>query len=215
MATEFEKLKDYLDKMGLTYEVKDANGRNKIPYTDKDGKDSEVNYTKVITIDSPESAKKHYPKVDLWYIQSLDRLVDAASPTDGETDNLQADTAKDILDYIGYVYWELDNAVEELTSTKRESRKCSMLKKKESLLKKKNESSLEDRVQEYDEYKNAVLSGLKDKYTFNIKTIENDKSLRNYYKDLHSIIDGQFYSGKSVQDCIDKIAKWYSLGLKR
>lgn len=122
MATEFNKLVGYLRKMGLTYSVQAADGYNKISYTDDQGNDAQVEYTKVITIDSPESAKTHYPKIDLWYIPSLDRFVEHGSATNGETNALQADTAKDILDYIGYVYWEMseDEMKKQLESKKNE-----------------------------------------------------------------------------------------------
>lgn len=122
MATEFNKLIGYLHKMGLTYSVQAADGYNKISYTDDQGNDAQVEYTKVVTIDSPESAKTHYPKIDLWYIPSLDKFVEHGSATNGETNALQADTAKDILDYIGYVYWEMseDEMKKQLESKKNE-----------------------------------------------------------------------------------------------
>lgn len=113
---QLEQLEVYLKHLGRPYVIKDADPKafNKIPYTDENGKDNEVEYTKVVTIDSPESVKDYYPKIDLWYIPSLDKFVEHGSATDGETNALQADTAKDILDYIGYVYWEMEDLGDQL-----------------------------------------------------------------------------------------------------
>ena len=113
---QLEQLEVYLKHLGRPYVIKDADPKafNKIPYTDENGKDNEVEYTKVVTIDSPESVKDYYPKIDLWYIPSLDKFVEHGSATDGETNALQADTARDILDYIGYVYWEMEDLGDQL-----------------------------------------------------------------------------------------------------
>lgn len=113
---QLEQLEVYLKHLGRPYVIKDADPKafNKIRYTDENGKDNEVEYTKVVTIDSPESVKDYYPKIDLWYIPSLDKFVEHGSATDGETNALQADTAKDILDYIGYVYWEMEDLGDQL-----------------------------------------------------------------------------------------------------
>ena len=113
---QLEQLEVYLKHLGRPYVIKDADPKafNKIPYTDENGKDNEVEYTKVVTIDSPESVKDYYPKIDLWYIPTLDKFVEHGSATDGETNALQADTAKDILDYIGYVYWEMEDLGDQL-----------------------------------------------------------------------------------------------------
>lgn len=154
---QLEQLEVYLKHLGRPYVIKDADPKafNKIPYTDENGKDNEVEYTKVVTIDSPESVKDYYPKIDLWYIPSLDKFVEHGSATDGETNALQADTAKDILDYIGYVYWEMEdlgdqldnspkNTEKRLNNSKKESSmktyECSMQKKIESLAKKRSEA---------------------------------------------------------------------------
>ena len=153
---QLEQLEVYLKHLGRPYVIKDADPKafNKIPYTDENGKDNEVEYTKVVTIDSPESVKDYYPKIDLWYIPSLDKFVEHGSATDGETNELQADTARDILDYIGYVYWEMEdlgdqldnapkNTEKRLNNSKKDSSmktyECSMQKKIESF--KKSESS--------------------------------------------------------------------------
>lgn len=113
---QLEQLEVYLKHLGRPYVIKDVDPKafNKVPYTDENGKDNEVEYTKVVTIDSPESVKDYYPKIDLWYIPSLDKFVEHGSATDGETNALQADTAKDILDYIGYVYWEMEDLGDQL-----------------------------------------------------------------------------------------------------
>lgn len=113
---QLEQLEVYLKHLGRPYVIKDVDPKsfNKINYTDENGKGGEVEYTKVVTIDSPESVKDYYPKIDLWYIPSIDKFVEPSSATNGETDALQADTAKDVLDYVGFVYWEMEDLGDQL-----------------------------------------------------------------------------------------------------
>lgn len=134
---QIEQLEVYLKHLGRPYVIKDADPKafNKIPYTDENGKDNEVEYTKVVTIDSPESVKDYYPKIDLWYIPSLDKFVEHGSATDGETNALQADTARDILDYIGYVYWEMEDLGDQLDNSPKNTEKRLNNSKKESNMK--------------------------------------------------------------------------------
>lgn len=113
---QLEQLEVYLKHLGRPYVIKDVDPKsfNKINYTDENGKGGEVEYTKVVTIDSPESVKDYYPKIDLWYIPSIDKFVEPSSATNGETDALQADDAKDVLDYVGFVYWEMEDLGDQL-----------------------------------------------------------------------------------------------------
>ena len=179
---QLEQLEVYLKHLGRPYVIKDADPKafNKIPYTDENGKDNEVEYTKVVTIDSPESVKDYYPKIDLWYIPSLDKFVEHGSATDGETNALQADSARDILDYIGYVYWEMEdlgdqldnspkNTEKRLNNSKKESSmktyECSMQKKIESLAKKSSEKRTVTKsydVYTYDELSDDAKAKVKD-----------------------------------------------------
>lgn len=181
---QLEQLEVYLKHLGRPYVIKDVNPKdyNKVRYTDADGKDSEAEYTKVITIDSPESVKDYYPRIDLWYIPSVDKFVDPSSATNGETNDLQADTAKDVLDYVGFVYWEmedlgdqLDNVHEDtekrLDGSKKESKmktyECSMQKKIESLAKKRSEKRTVTKsydVYKYDELSDDAKAKVKDMF---------------------------------------------------
>ena len=175
---QLEQLEVYLKHLGRPYVIKDADPKafNKIPYTDENGKDNEVEYTKVVTIDSPESVKDYYPKIDLWYIPSLDKFVEHGSATDGETNALQADSARDILDYIGYVYWEMEDLGDQLDNAPKDTEKRLNNSKKESSMK-TYECSMQKKIESFkksESSKTAVRSNKKNEgpgagYTVTIK----------------------------------------------
>ena len=64
--------------------------------------------------------KEHGTEINQkWKKDSIKKI----ETTDGETNALQADTAKDILDYIGYVYWEMENLGDQLDNSPKNTEK--------------------------------------------------------------------------------------------
>lgn len=197
---QLEQLEVYLKHLGRPYVIKDVDPKafNKIRYTDENGKDSEVEYTKVVTIDSPESVKDYYPKIDLWYIPSLDKFVEHGSATDGETNALQADTARDILDYIGYVYWEMEDLGDQLDNSPKNTEKRLNNSKKESSMK-TYECSMQKKIESFkksESSKTAVRNNKKNEgpgagYTVTIKEMtiaEEPKITYDEAKDVFKVV---------------------------
>lgn len=118
---QLQELEKHLEHLNIPYTVKDApqTDLNKISYTDESGNDAAVEYTKIVTMEGPEGADSD--TVDVYYIPTNNSFVDAAFAVYPEDNSLYDMGAKDLLDRIGFIYWNMDNLSDRLGDVSTES----------------------------------------------------------------------------------------------
>lgn len=118
---QLQELETHLEHLNIPYTVKDApqTDLNKISYTDESGNDATLEYTKIVTMEGPEGADSD--TVDVYYIPTTNSFVDAAFAVYPEDNSLYDMGAKDLLDRIGFIYWNMDNLSDRLGDVSTES----------------------------------------------------------------------------------------------